>query len=180
MIYTTHFDGKVVNLIMGDFEEDFDIDRVTSIDYSNLYGEAVTVSALMNKIGILRARAQSLQSEKELEFNIYESRTIKGFRREAIENGGKFKVDGDFVKLTESAIKEAVYLDKAWQVNKKNAIKATETFQVLDSLYWSIQSKDKKLSVLMTGVTPKEFFDEIIEGSINGIFIKKRKSIVER
>lgn len=41
-----HFNETPVTLVTNGFEDSVDIDKLTSIDYSNLYGEAVTVSAL--------------------------------------------------------------------------------------------------------------------------------------
>ena len=43
-----HFNDVPVTLQTNGFEDTVDIDKLTSIEYSNLYGEAVTVSALLN------------------------------------------------------------------------------------------------------------------------------------
>jgi hypothetical protein len=64
-------------------------------------------------------------------------------------------------------------LDPIYQNHCKKVINAQRDLAFLDSLYWSIQSKDKKLSVLMRPISPKEFYDELIEGSVNGMMIKK-------
>ena len=42
-----HFSGVPVELETNGFSGRIDIDQLTSIDYGNLYGEAVTVSALL-------------------------------------------------------------------------------------------------------------------------------------
>lgn len=175
-----HIGDQYITFNMSDFDSEIDVDEITSIDYSNLYGEMVTVSALMNKIGILKAKAESIFSEKKLEFDIYESTIRKRIRRESVMNGGKFKVDDEFIKLTESSLNEAIILDKGWQVNKKNVIKANETLEKINAIYWAVQSKDRKLSVLMKAVTPEEFENELVEGKVNGMIIKKHKSIVKR
>ena len=47
--------GKTITLTQSDIDSDIDMDEVTQINYSNLYGEMVTVSALLNKLGILKA-----------------------------------------------------------------------------------------------------------------------------
>ena len=177
---TIHVGDKPITLVMQDFDSEIDVDDITSIQYYNLYGEAVTVSALMNHIGILKAKAESIYSEKKLEFDIYESTLRKRFRREAAMNAGKFKIGDEQVKMTEPALTEAIILDDGWQVNKKNVIKAKETMDKIDSIYWAIQSKDRKLSVLMKAVTPEEFVTELVDGKVNGMTIKKRKSITEK
>lgn len=175
-----HIGDKPLTLTMSDFEDEIDVDEITAIEYHNLFGEAVTVSALLNKMGILKAKAESIYSEKKLEFDIYESTLRKRIRRESAMNGGKFTIEDEQIKLTENSLNEVIVLDKGWQVNKKNVIKSKETLDKVDALYWAVQSKDRKLSVLMKAVTPEEFFNEIIEGTVNGILIKKRKSITQR
>lgn len=172
-----HIEDQVIHLVTADFDSEIDVDEITSIDYSNLFGEAVTVSALMNKIGILKARAEAIYAEKKLEFDIYEATQRKRIRREAAMNEGKFKIEGEFIKLTENSLEEAIILDAGWQVNKKNVIKSQETLGKIDSIYWAIQSKDRKLSTIMRPVTPQEFMNELVEGKVNGILIKKKKSI---
>mgnify|MGYP003207193385 FL=1 len=60
-----HFSETPVTLVTNGFDDVLDIDRLTSIDYTNLYGEAVTVSALLNKVGMLRAEAEKKMLEKK-------------------------------------------------------------------------------------------------------------------
>ena len=172
-------------LTHGGLDDELNMDDLTRIDYGNLYGEAVTVSALFNKIGILKAEAEAAYERKKLECDIYESNLRKQWRRESIVNGGKFTLtdeDGDTegIKLTEKSLDEAVLLDKGYQVNKKNVILYKENLNKLHSLFWSKSSKDKKLNNIMKEVTPEEFQNEIIEGKINQIMIRKHKPIHER
>ena len=78
-----HFNDVPVTLVTNGFEDTVDIDKLTSIEYSNLYGEAVTVSALLNKVGLLRAEAEKKVAECKLEKEVYEAQTKKEWRREA-------------------------------------------------------------------------------------------------
>lgn len=174
-----HIDDNPIELVMADFDSEINVDEITSIDYSNLFGEAVTVSTLLNRIGILKARAEAIYAEKKLEFDIYEANQRKRLRREAAMNSNYFKVDDQQIKLTENSLEEAIIIDEGWQVNKKNVIKAQETLNKCDSIYWAVQSKDRKLSVIMKPTTPEEFMNELVEGKVNGIIIKKKKSITK-
>jgi len=56
---------------------------------------------------------------------------------------------------------------------KKNVIKAQKDFSFIESLYWALSSKDKKLNNLIKEITPEEFEDRLIEGKVNGFIIKK-------
>ena len=98
-----HIDSQPLELVMADFDSEIDVDEITSIDYSNLFGEAVTISTLLNRIGILKARAEAIYAEKKLEFDIYEAIQRKRLRREAAMNSNYFKVDDQQIKLTENS-----------------------------------------------------------------------------
>jgi len=163
-----------------ELSDEIDVDNLTKIQYDNLYGESVTVAVIMNQVGALKARAEEEYNEKKLVFQIYESRVKKNLRVEAARNSGKFKMDGEMIKLTEDGLKEAVMLDKEWQAKKREMHASQKNMDVVESLMWAINSKDKKLNVLVKGVSPEEFAKELVEGKINNIFLQKRESIIER
>lgn len=169
-----HFNDVPVTLVTNEFEETVDIDKLTSIDYSNLYGEAVTVSALLNKVGLLRAEAERAVSEKKLEKEVYEADMKKGWRREANRNGGKFTIEDEEIKLSEKALDEALLLDEDYQKLCLEYIEAQKNFSVLDALQWSVQDKSKKLNNLLKPVTPQEFLSELVEGKVNSFLIAKK------
>ena len=50
----------------------------------------------------------------------------------------------------------------------------------MDVLYFAAQDKSRKLNVLVRPVTPEELFNELIDGTINGIAIKKVKSLLDK
>lgn len=169
-----HFNDVPVTLVTNGFEDTVDIDRLTAIDYSNLYGEAVTVSALLNKVGLLRAEAERAVSEKKLEKEVYEADMKKGWRREANRNGGKFTIEDEEIKLSEKALDEALLLDEDYQKLCLEYIEAQKNFSVLDALQWSVQDKSKKLNNLLKPVTPQEFLSELVEGKVNSFLIAKK------
>lgn len=169
-----HFNNVPVTLTTNGFDGIVDVDRLTSIDYSNLYGEAVTVSALLNKIGLLRAEAEKTMSEKKLERDVYEAEKKRIWRREANTNGGKFTVDGSEIKISEKALDEALLLDEGYQDLSIEFIDAQRNFSMLDSLQWSIQDKSKKLNNMLKPVTPQEFVNDLVEGEVNSFLITKK------
>jgi hypothetical protein len=180
MKHLIHIGEKPVVLIYSDFEDEIDVNELTRIHYENLWGEAVTVSTLLNRIGQLRAEAERIYDSKKFELNVLEADLKKRWRREANKSSGKFSITDDdgtviFIKLTEKSLDDAVLCDKGYQTVKNNEIKVKRDYGYIDSLFWAIQSKDRKLNNLLPQVTPGEFYDELIEGSINGIFIKKPK-----
>lgn len=178
-------DGLNLVLKYEKFEETIDVDDLTRIHYENLFGEAVSVSALLNRVGILKAEAEAYYERKKLEADIYEANLRKRWRRESNMTGGKFTLtiegeEPEQIKLTEKSLDEAVLLDPACQVHRNNTITAKATLAKMDSLFWSVSSKDKKLNNIMKEVTPEEFANEIVEGKINGMMIRKSKSTIEK
>jgi hypothetical protein len=166
-----HIDGKPVTMVFKNFEDDLDLDKLTSIDYSNLYGEAVTVPALMNQVGILKAEAEKIYASKKMELEVFEAELRQRIRKEATTTAQK---------ITENGVNESVEIDKGYQIKKKNMINSKYNLDVMDSLFWAISAKDKKLNNLVKGVTPSELIEELHEGTINNILIKKHKSIVDK
>lgn len=164
-----HLGDKPVSLNMRDFDDEIDVDNLTSINYYNLYGEAVTVPALLNQVGILKAQQEKVFSDKKLEFEIFEAELRQRIRKESTETSQK---------LTEKGLDELVSIDGGYKIKKKNVATAQYNLNVIESLWWAIKSKDTKLNNLLKGVSPEELFSELVEGTVNNIVIKKHKGIV--
>lgn len=162
-----HFGNQVITIKFGKFEDEIDADDLCKIDYSNLYGEAVTVSALMNRLGILKAEAEFIFKQKTLDFEVREAQFRKDERR---------KANSDGIKLTEKALEDIVLLDEGLIVMRNNIAKAEKDLRIMEALYFAILSKDKKLNNILKPLTPQELGNEIIEGKVNGLIIKKHKS----
>jgi hypothetical protein len=178
MKHVIHLGDKPIVLIYNEFENEIDVSQITRIDYSNLFGEAVTISSLLNSIAQLRSQAEEVYERKKFERQIMEADLEKRWRKESNKNEGKFTItesDGSIItiKLTEKALESSIIADKGYQTCKNNEISAKRDFAYLEALYWAVQDKSKKLDNMLPKVTPKEFIDELIEGTVNGILIKK-------
>lgn len=169
-------EDKTIVLIYKDIDDDIDVDQLLQIDYTNIYGELLTNSVILNKIGLLRADAQASYDLMKMNVNIFEAKIRRQLRREALINGGKVKIEDEgSIKLTESSLDEIVDGNSKLQVLRKQLIEAKKDLEYMDSLFWSLKSKDQKLNLLVPKVTPQELYDELIEGTINTITIKKIK-----
>ena len=177
MEYKINLGGRVITLVHENFEESIDVDSLTKIDHSNLYGEAVTMPAAMNRVGLLKADLQGHMDKAKLNLKIFEADYVAKKRAEASNNGGKFKIrvnNNDVeVKLTEKALEKCFENDPKWIELKEQYISIERDFNRLDSLYWSCQSKDKKLSNMTNSVTPEDMAEMVYNGKFNGITIKK-------
>lgn len=165
-----HLGTHPVTLNTRDFDEVVDVDQLLMIDYSNLYGEAVTIPALMNQVGILKGQAEESVAQHKLKLEVYEAELKQRLRKELTVTAQKF---------TESSLNEMVSIDKGYQIEKKNLITSNFNLEIVESVWWSVKSKDQKLNNLVRGVTPEELFAELVDGTINNIVLKKRKSVTD-
>lgn len=158
--------NRIIVLKYKDFDSDgIDLDSITQIDYSNLYGEIVTISSLLNRIGILKADVENSFNDFKLEVEIFESQKRKDIIRESLALGNK--------KPSESTLEDEINTNVEVIAMRKRLNELQRDLNYIDAVYWAVQSKDKKLSVLMKGVTPEEFAEGIIEGTVNTFYIKK-------
>ena len=156
---------NVIVLKYKDFDTDIDLDEVTQIDYSNLYGEIVTISSLLNRVGIMKADVENAYNDFKLEVGIFESQRRKEIIRENLAIGNK--------KPSESTLDDEINTDPKVIAMRKRLNELQRDLNYVDAFYWAVQSKDKKLSVLMKGVTPEEFAEGIVEGVVNTFYIHK-------
>jgi len=157
---------KVVVLKYKDFDSDgIDLDAITQIDYSNLYGEIVTISSLLNRVGILKAEVENIFNDFKLQLEIFESQKRKDLIKLELTIGNK--------KPSESVLEDEINTNAEVIAMRKRLNELQRDLNYIDAVYWAVQSKDKKLSVLMKGVTPEEFASGIVEGTINTFYIKK-------
>lgn len=159
--------NRIIVLKQKEFDSDIDIDEITQIQYQNLYGEIVTVSALLNKVGLLKADVDNEYEEYKLDCQVFESETRRRYISGVITNGEK--------KPTEQQSDDYLNTHSEVTLKRKRLLTIKKSCDYINALYWAIQSKDRKLSVLMKGVTPEEFAEQIVEGQVNCFFIKKFK-----
>lgn len=177
MKYTIHVGDNPITLEHGSLDSIINVDDLTKIDTSNIFGEAVTISAAVNRIGLLKSEVEARMAETKLEYKIFEGNFKAKLRKQAANNSGYYtqRVDNEDVRIkaTETALATSFENDKDWIVLKKAFITAEKNFNALSSLYWACQDKSRKLNGLTNGTTPQEFVEGMIEGKFNGILITK-------
>ena len=177
MEYKINLGGQEITLYHDNMDSSINVDDLTKIDVGNIYGDAVTISAAVNRIGLIKAEVEALVGETKLDYKIYEGQFKAKLRKQAANNGGFYtiRIDNEDVKIkaTEKALETSFETDEKWIELKKAFITAEKNFNSLSSLYWACQDKSRKLNTLVNGVTPSEFVSEMIEGKINGILIQK-------
>ena len=177
MEYKIHIGDTPITLIHDSFDGAVNVDDLTRIDTSNLYGEHVTMSAVANRIGMMKSELAGRMSKARLDEKVFEKKFKARVRKEAANNGGYYKmiVDGEEVKVkvSETYIKTCFEDDPEWIKIKESFIKYEKQWGMLESLHWSCQDKCRKLNGLVGGTTPEDYVSAMIEGKINGVLIKK-------
>jgi hypothetical protein len=177
MEYKIQIGQQEITLSHENFDDVINVDDLTRIDTSNLFGEAVTISAATNRIGLLKAEVGGIMADLKLEIKIFEGAYKSKLRSEASKNSGNYtiRVDNEDVKvkLTESSLNTCFHNEEKWIELEKQFYKSERNFNALDSLYWAVQDKSRKLNGLVSRTTPEDFIAGIIEGKINGILIQK-------
>lgn len=177
MKYTIHIGENPITLEHDSFGGSINVDDLTKIDTSNVYGEAVTMSAVVNRIGMMKSELMGRMSKARLDEKVFESKYKAKVRKEAANNNGYYKmiVDGDEVKVkvSETYLKTCFEDNEDWIKIREDFIKAEKQFGMLESLYWACQDKCRKLNGLVSSTTPEDFVSAMVEGKINGVLIKK-------
>src|SRR5690554_110459 len=164
-VHVIEYGDRIVSLYGKSFSTEVDMDELTTIHYDNLIGEILTISTLMNRVGILKANAENALNETKLGHKILEAKKSEELRR-------KLTKAGDGKSPTVSQLENAVTLDEVVQESKMNYYTVVKQAAVVDSLYWAVKSKEMKLNHITQGITPEDFEKEILEGEINSVMIK--------
>ena len=178
MKYTIHVGDNPITLEHDDLDSTINVDDLTIIDTSNIFGEAVTISAAVNRVGLLKSEVEANMAHAKLNYKIYEGEFKAKLRRQAANNGNFYMIrvgnEDVKIKLSETSLSTSFETDARWIELKKEFITAEKNFNSLSSLYWACQDKSRKLNGFTNGTTPEEFIAGIVEGKVNGIFINKK------
>lgn len=166
-----------LTLEFGLIDDVINVDDLTKIDTSNIFGESVTISAAVNRIGLMMSEVGSQLASAKLDCKLYENDFRNKLRAQASKNSGSYSilVDGEkvSVKLTETGLATCYDSDEEWLKLKKETILLERNHNSLNSLFWAMQEKSRKLNGLISSTTPEEYIAGIIEGKVNGILIGK-------
>lgn len=176
---TIQLDNRTLVLSFQEFDTDIDVEDLTRIHYENIFGELVTVSALLNRVGIIKADCEAMVKTHRLETDIYRAELEERFRRELTIKTPKVRSEGmNIEKPSSTEVSNNAYLDPVFQNKLKKQYRLEKELAYVDSLYWAVQSKDKKLSGILKGITPKEFESEIVEGVVNGFLVQSVENLI--
>lgn len=162
--FTIELGGKCYLLRVRPFETEIEIDEIVKIDYSNLVGEILTFPVLFNRVGLLKAEVENIEALEKFDLDVFYAQLLKEYRKTLVSSG---------TKVTISEIESSVLLDTRYIAKKKAYLNLIKQKEYITSLYWSAKSKDEKLNKLSDKLRPEEFSSELLEDTVNGVFIKR-------
>ena len=179
-VFKIPFKRKMVYLYFDDFEDEVDLDQLTFVDYNNLHSEFITISSLYNRVGIWKAEAEKQYNKQQLNVKIISAEKANEYRRKLKREDSYANGKPKMVWPTKDEVDNAVILDEEVQLELEKEILYKQRASVLDSLFWSVKSKEKKIDRLVEHmkIKPEDFENEIVEGKWNGILIKTRKRAI--
>jgi len=171
------FGGKIITLKLSTFEElELDTDSLLRIDYSNLLGEQLTISAAINKVGLLRAQAEEIVNKLKFRCEIFHSELASEARKyrpkKDSEEAKTFKAP------TIAEVDAVVISNEDYQKRKYEHINAIKNYESLDSVYQAYKDKSRKLDSILNKLVPTDHEKELVEGVVNGILVKSNKKLI--
>jgi hypothetical protein len=157
--------GKVVQLSYT-LSTDFNIDEITKIDIDNLLGEYLTAPVLFNTVANLRSLTMQRVGEKNLQLKIVKREVFLDILRTSTPKPSNHVIEAQ-VEVSDEFIQAS-----------KELIDAERDASMMDNLYWAIKEKCNKLDNLYHKILPEEFNKDIMEGQVNNILIKIKKSLL--
>ncbi len=159
-----HLKNKIVSIKPTEWNYEFDPDEMLKTDHSNLFGEIVSISVWVNRMGLLVADMKSFIKQEKLKLDIKESEVRKLFRNAESAAGRK--------KPTVQEMSDHLTLDPVIKNIRFKLIREEKSLQDIESIYDATKDKSFKLNNLSKNLTPQDLEESLIEGSVNGVMIK--------
>jgi hypothetical protein len=179
-------DGKLVTLIISDFDADVSTDNLLRTDVANILGEILTFPLVINRLGLMLAdiddmlRRQNLVVETKMD-------DLKAAQAEGFQKAMKYFQDQGIKSPTvvqcEGEARNYASVKEAQDLVRKakfDSIDLQKDRDYVNSLYWSAKLKADYLKVMSDKLRPSEFEGEIIEGTINSVQILKSEALFKR
>lgn len=154
--------GNNLRLKFKELPEEFDVNRILKIDYHNLEAELATIPVLMNSVGVLLAGLEEEVRISEL--------TLTKTKAQLAEEGREvIKADKGGKAATNDETSEYVKNSLKFDVMSRKVSKALYKRDVINSIYWSIKSKQEILQNMSKSMNFGDFQDALINTTIKEI-----------
>jgi hypothetical protein len=157
--------GKLLRLRTDFLDQDIDTEGLLKIDLANIAAEIVTIPVALHKIGVLLSECGSMLSKAKFDLQIFEAKKQQSLRQEKIDNKEKYTIDSINCEMRSS---------KSWRIFSIKVIDTQRQYDYMNSLYWSLKSKDDKINKLSMSMQTGDVLEQLINTKIrfmNGVNI---------
>ena len=139
-------DNKIIEVLGKKFrikefdDEIVDMGKILRISSTRIEDDLLNIPNHLLIVGILVAKALRIQKKAETTYRIWVATTDKE-KRKKYETLSK--------KYTEKSIETEIHSDKLYLVYKNRLFKAEENYEIMKSLYWSLQKKAEVLTEMI-------------------------------
>lgn len=148
--------GEMLMLKSTIYSNDIDLEKLLRIDLANIAAEIVTIPIVLNHFGIILADLTNAYNESKINLNIQESKV----RDRILSSSAEDKKKPPRVEDLDSMIRS----DKTVVIMKKTLYKRQKDMDYINSIYWSLKSKDDKLNKLVNSF---QQYGDVLESLIN-------------
>jgi len=136
-------------------QDEVDINRIVKIDFSNIPAELVTIPVLLAQFSIYLSELNEKVNLAKLNMEIKEAELSTEFRETYKEETGK--------ELSNEKTKDKVLMSVKFKMVKKLYFMALKDQEIMNGIYWSLKSKDDKLSRLASSMNLGDAVESMLE-----------------
>lgn len=154
---------KMVAIHVEEWDWDVNLDELLRIDYSNIFGEIITIPVLENQAGRLAAQIKNYYKSEKMKMEIKEAEVRHLYRNEQSAAGAK----APSIQMVD----DYVMMDPIVKSMRYRLLRLEKEMDQIEVLYESVKSKSFKLNNLSKSVVPAEYEKDLVEGKINNVMI---------
>lgn len=139
-------------------EDEIDTDKIVKIDFNNIPAELVTIPVLLSQFSTFLADMNEKVNIAKLNVDVLEAELSAKFREAHKEETGK--------DLSNEKTSEKVMTDPKYKITKRIHFKAIKDKEILEGIYWSIKSKDQKLTQLSNSVNLGDAVETLLNNKL--------------
>lgn len=120
-----------------------DLNKILKVDYNNIPAEKITFPAVMNRLAIVLADAESDLSAAELNYRIWKAKEKERVRNKWNADPDRGVVRG--AKFTKDEVEDKIVSSKEFRKKKENINLLTKQVGYAKAIYWQAKEKLDRL-----------------------------------
>jgi hypothetical protein len=142
-------------------EEEINMTQLLKIDISNIHADYATFAIVLNQVSLVQVEADYNVNMAKMNLEKYEAELAERLRNDfEPEEGSRSKT------MSNERVNHAIAKDPKYLVKKQIYFKRLKEQGYINSLYWSMKSKDEKLNRLMNNLHTEDMEEALLNKKI--------------